>query len=70
MKCLGVCARCVFRAMSYSVSGRVFLGEVFAFLFMMMSVFTFIGLACTDNKSCRCLICVIIIVVADESKYD
>ena len=50
MKCLGVCARCVFRAMSYSVSGRVFLGEVFAFLFMMMSVFTFIGLACTDNS--------------------
>lgn len=49
MKCLGVCARCVFRAMSYSVSGRVFLGDVFVFLFMMMSVFTAIGLVCTGN---------------------
>ena len=49
MKCLGVCARCVFRAVLYSVSGCVFLGEVFAFLFMMMSVFTSVGLVRTGS---------------------
>ena len=50
MKCLGVCARCVFRAVLYSVSGCVFLGDVLAFLLMMMSVFTFIGLVFTGNS--------------------
>ena len=70
MKCLGVCARCVFRAMSYSVSGRVFLGDVLSFLLMMMSVFTAIGLARTGSDRIVLLISMIILVVADESKYD
>ena len=49
MKCLGVCARCVFRAVSYSVSGRVFLGDVLAFLLMMRRVFTSVGLVRTGS---------------------
>ena len=49
MKCLGVCARCIFRAVSYSVSWCVCFGDVLAFLLMMMSVFASIGLVRTGS---------------------